>query len=103
MLRMDTWLTFLLENYPAYILGGDAADPSSVFRSFWNDYKHVEGDHPLFASNIPWDRAIPYQIHGDEGRGQNKIPFLVCSWQPVVGHRGLSYVNDTSRLVHVYL
>lgn len=100
-LRVETWLSFMLKEHPKLLLGGcsmEGREYEAVFTSFWNDYRRVDPSHPVFSSSIPLTHAVPYMLHGDEGRGANKIPFLVMSWQPVIGHRGLEYCNDTSLL-----
>jgi hypothetical protein len=53
-------------------------------------------DHPIFNSghDINFGTAIPIYIHGDEGRGLLKRPYMVISWQCVVGHGGLQVCND---------
>ena len=47
-------------------------------------------------------RCLPIFIHGDEGRGLARRPWMCISWQPVISFKGMDYVNDSSQLVIKY-
>ena len=46
--------------------------------------------------------CIPYHIHGDEGRGQLKRPYMVVSWQCVISHHGPQVCNESSFLISTF-
>lgn len=102
LVRMDSWLSYFMEHKPQMILGGcDNLEDGSferLFEDFWKDYAVLDPNHKLFSSNIPRTHAIPYMLHGDEGRGANKVPFLVISWQPLISFVGPDRCNDCTPL-----
>ena len=102
MLKISEWCKYLLQYKPQLILGGHETTGNwrPMFRQFWQHYKQVNPTHPLFSQSS-WDygACLPFMIHGDEGRGQLKRPFLVLSIQFAVGHGGLESTNDSSNLV----
>ena len=99
---MQTWCHFLLLDYPHMLLAGhDLADSEawqSDFREFWDKYRNVNPSHPIYSSDLDLGHCCPYAFHGDEGRGSARDPFLVCSFQPILSHLGLSFCNDSSCL-----
>ena len=100
ILPMRSWLTSLLKHCPRFLFcGSDALTPTveETFKSFWHDYRQCDHeDHPVYSSGKPLTHCIPYMLHGDEGRGARKIPFLVQSWQPVITHKGLHHTTTSS-------
>ena len=99
-LKMRSWATYLLRRYPAVLLGGhqlvDESGWGSMFRTFWTRYRSVDKNHWLYNTNIPWEECCPIAFHGDEGRSQGRIPFLVLSMQPIIGFLGLETCNDST-------
>ena len=53
----------------------------------------IDGEHPLFSSGIDTAATIPFMIHGDEGRGRNKLPLLTISFQGILSHYGSHRLN----------
>ena len=106
MIKLAEWCKYLLEFKPQLLLAGHGLgeDWKTTFQNFWSDYRIVCGDHPIF-SHPEFDHrtCIPYFIHGDEGRGQLKRPYMVISWQCAIGHGGIQTINDNSHLVRLDL
>ena len=102
LLRMDSWLKYFFTELPHMILGGCAVDDDAswrrMFSDFWDTYKQVDGGHQIFKTGYDLGSCIPYMLHGDEGRGQSFVPFLVISWQPVISFRGPTTYSDSSYL-----
>ena len=102
ILRMDSWCKFFLEKKPQLLLAGHTVDGDwpGTFLKFWNLYKKVDGTHPIYESGYDLSGCVPIYVHGDEGRGQLKRPYMVVSWQNVIGFGGMEKCNDTSYLVY---
>lgn len=101
-ITMQTWVSFLLENFPHILLGGHTLEEVNGWQrllyDFWRVYKDINPGHPVFSSDLDTRFLIPYVFHGDEGRGSSRVPFLVLSFQPFVSHKGMSECNDSSCL-----
>ena len=100
ILRMDQWAKLLFNQKPQLLLGGQVPDPQGkwkkLYYDFWSVYQNIHGDHPIFSrKDVDMGTCLPYMIHGDEGRGQLKRPYLVVSWQLLIGHNGLQATNDS--------
>ena len=103
VLTMSSWCKFFVQSKPQLLLAGCRVDQDwmRVFRSFWADYRLICPNHPVFTSVESMSQlgsCVPYYIHGDEGQGHNKRPYLVLSWQTAIGFKGLESCNDTSIL-----
>lgn len=99
VIPMRAWATYLLGNYPGYLLAGCSLKGEawqSVMHRFWDQYRISDPQHQIFESEFNLKFVVPYCIHGDEGRGHSREPFLVLSWQPLVGFKGLEELNDSS-------
>lgn len=99
---MKTWAACILKDYPKMLLAGfrleEASSWQNVFKDFWENYQHINPDHPIYSSTAAWELTIPYCFHGDEGRGLAKDPFLVLSFQPIISYLGMDVCNDSSPL-----
>lgn len=107
MIRMDSWLAYFLQQMPEVILGGHSLEDEGswrqMFQEFWATYRRIDPTHKIFADEgTDLSACIPYMLHGDEGRGACKKPFLVLSWQAVIGVRGPKYPNDSVQLATTY-
>ncbi|CAK9014188.1 Uncharacterized protein SCF082_LOCUS12240 [Durusdinium trenchii] len=100
-LRMRDWVRCLLRDTPQMLLAGhelsDFVGWQQVFTTFWDSYRMVNPNHVIFQElgDFPIACAIPYFIHGDEGRGYCRRPFMVESWQPVISYKGLDKINES--------
>lgn len=101
-LPMSTWAEYILTNYPKMLLGGFTLEKTSewqgTFHYFWETYRGINPGHPIYHSVADWKHTIPYCFHGDEGRGLGRDPFLVLSFQPLIGFKGMDTCNDSSHL-----
>ena len=64
---------------------GSASEPSFQAMTF---FRIAE------AHGIPLERVAPLYLHGDEGRGKKRAPFLVVSWHACLG-QGTQLANET--------
>lgn len=106
IIRLDSWAHYILRYKPTLLLGGYMLNEvdawTSMFRNFWDDYKVVNAAHPCFNDCHSWEgglsRAVPYMVHGDEGRGLHRRPFLLISMQPVISHLSANVCNESTPL-----
>lgn len=99
IISMRTWATYLLQHHPGYLLGGNDLDNPywpKMLKKFWDTYRSIDPQHAIYSSSLDTRYVVPYCFHGDEGRGSGRVPFLVLSWQPIVGLKGLDQCNDSS-------
>lgn len=96
-LSMRSWITLLMERYPEFLLGGFKVEEESKwreqFRLFWQKYRAFDGSHSVFTDGTNLEFAIPYFIHGDEGRGLGHQPLMVEAWQTAISYKGVGYTN----------
>ena len=78
------WLRYLLTDNVSLLCGdGPVAER---FASFWAGYRLAHPRHQVFTARATeLDRVVPLYLHGDEGRGQKKSPYLVLSIQSPIG------------------
>lgn len=100
VLELSEWCKYFIANKPELLLGGHTLkeDWQGMLRQFWEDYRVTCPQHPLFSRDVDPGTFVPYFIHGDEGRGQLKRPYMVVSWQCMISHAGPGVCNDTSYL-----
>ena len=104
IIRITDWAHVLLSRNPEFMLGGmrlheDALGWQTMLSNFWQEYKCIDGSHPVFHLD-GFDPAfsIPYALHGDEGAGLRKKPFLVESFQPIISVKGPFHTNESGWL-----
>ena len=99
VVHFSQWLECMLNRGGELILGGHHISKQhawqSTFDQFWLDYKNVDSGHPIFSKVDPMNRKfyIPYTVHGDEGRGRNKVPVLIESFCPIISYKGIEFTN----------
>ena len=100
MLTVSDWVRYLVSHKPQLLLAGSSVDGAwrDTFSGFWRKYRQIDGSHPIYSESFDYSSCIPILLHGDEGRGHLRRPFLVLSFQCLIGHQGLETVNDTSLL-----
>ena len=76
------------------LCGAPLVGPGAAF----DNYRRVDEHHPVFTTGVELGRVVPYALHGDEGRGLRGKPYLVESWQPIIGVAGPDYTNESSQL-----
>ena len=54
---------------------------------FGKRFYQSQPEHELFMCSQPkpWDRCVPYYVHGDEGRGLRNRPLMVEAFQVAIG------------------
>ena len=94
ILRPSDWARCIFKGGGHFLLGGSSLDDVQVFQDsleeFWKRFKMVEPDLQFEGSPR---LAIPYTLHGDEGRGKGKKPVLVLSLQPILTNSDMSKSN----------
>ena len=102
IIRITDWARAILSRNPAYLLGGlrleDGLGWQQQFSSFWSSYRSIDPAHPAYSEGLDLSRTIPYALHGDEGRGLRSKPFLVESFQPIIGKNGIFVTNESGYL-----
>ena len=88
-LKLESWCEFMITHNCWHIMCGlarpDHQRECAILSEFWKRYRALYPNHQLWASNLDWSRTAPLLLHGDEGRGRKKSPFLVCSWHSALG------------------
>ena len=69
-----------------------------IFGNFWAVYQTIDEGHPVFSAGLDLGRVVPYALHGDEGKGLRGRPYLVESWQPIIGVAGPHHTNESTQL-----
>ena len=108
VLPMKSWIPLLMEQFPQVLLGGHMLEQESKWRSllrfFWGTFQQCDPNHPVFTDGTDLETAIPYMIHGDEGRGLRRQPFMVQAWQLVLSWKGLAKTNTSGpHCLHIIL
>lgn len=91
ILKLTSWAETIFNHGGHFFMRGRSFDTVLKFQEelldFWTKYAKAEGDHPFFCKvtdRNSWPQYIPIAIHGDEGRGRQKQPVLVISYQPLL-------------------
>ena len=88
-LKLQDWCQFLVDKNCWHIVAGlarpDPVRERAILTEYWTRFRALHPEHSLFATDRDWRRTAPLLLHGDEGRGKKKSPFLVCSWHSVLG------------------
>ena len=93
VLRLKTWMDFLLRKHCIHICAGlkrpNQERQDAIFEEFWSRYKCSNPRHPVYdlerEGRLRLCRCIPIVYHGDEGRGRRRHPLLVTSFTPILG------------------
>ena len=97
----SSWFKFLLLNHPQVLLGGHelaaVSEWTQLFQDVWSRLKVIEASCYSEDLDALEDDAetcrIPIMVHGDEGRGRNKVTTMVIAVQPLVSWLGPEFVN----------
>lgn len=88
-LKLEHWCQFLVDKNCWHMVCGlvrpDPERERAILTEFWTRFRALHPDHGLFATDRDWSRTVPLLLHGDEGRGRKKAPFLICSYHSVLG------------------
>ena len=81
----EEWIRYLIQE-DSSLLSGPTGDPENNFHSFWQAFRMANGDHKVFELHPDkLERVVPCFVHGDEGRGQKKSPYMVVSFESCLG------------------
>ena len=98
ILRISDWVPCLVKHSPQAILAGhrleDVLGWQRAFQDFWKEYKLVNPTHCFYTDGLDAKFSVLFSVHGDEGRGYCRRPYLVESWQPVLGWKGKGATNE---------
>ena len=93
VLMMSDWARWILHmNLWHRLCGLSAPDPqrcSSIWTTFWERFRKIQPNHPVFSRDIPLGNICGLLLHGDEGRSQKKSAILCVSAHSALGF-GLS-------------
>ena len=93
MIKLENWLKFHLHYDTWHIMAGlrksNPARQMKIFETFWERYRKLRPHHQIFKfiddNSIDTGRLCPVLVHGDEGRGRKRAPYLVCAYHSVLG------------------
>ena len=93
VLRLKDWISFIVKHNAWHIFVGlykaDRDRERAILCEFWARYREVMPRHKMWAlvdaGQLDLSRCAPLLLHGDEGRGRKRSPFLVLSWHSVLG------------------
>ena len=93
MIRLQDWLSFHLEYDTWHLMAGlQKPNPErqhAIFSEFWKRFQGLRPNHEIFgiiaAKGIDTGRLCPVVLHGDEGRGRKRAPYLVCAYHSFLG------------------
>lgn len=102
MLKLESWINFILSLNNWHILCGlhrpDPPRERAILSRFWDNFRKYEPGHAVWEmverGVLDLSRTAPLLIHGDEGRGRKRNPFLVLTWHCVLG-LGTDLANKT--------
>lgn len=90
VLYLSDWAECIFNGGGHFFLGGRSLDQLGEFQSilldFWEKF-HIADPNFGFCNEVPrseWHQAIPIALHGDEGRGRQKLPVMVMAAQTVI-------------------
>ena len=81
----SNWLRCIVSLDISILCGN--SNPQTSFRDFWEAFRLSNPSHKVFQVHSPEALAqvVPLYLHGDEGRGQKKSPYLVLSMESPIG------------------
>lgn len=89
-LSLMAWLQFFVHYRAWHMLCGlknsNPRREQQILLEFWKRFRRMRPTHSIFRRrDIDLSRCIPLLIHGDEGRGRKKAPFLCISYYSYIG------------------
>ena len=94
ILLLSSWLKLIFEKTNARMLcNGLPLGPqwNLELKAFWTLYRKVHPMHPIYRTPERLEWTLPFQYHGDEGRGKLHRAVLVCSYQPLLQWKGHTF------------
>ena len=97
MLQLTDWLKCGLAQASPLFLGGfhihEESSWRQLFFQFWQDYKSIDPGHPIYQGERDLGRFWPFTLHGDEGRGKNRVPIMLENYCPIIPRTGIQDTN----------
>lgn len=99
VLMLSSWLHVIFgRTTGAMLLNGFNLDQQDQWErelcSFWTMFRMVLPNHAIYQKSSDfWSRCIPFQYHGDEGRGKLRRQVLICSFAPALQSKGHSFLT----------
>lgn len=92
-IALRDWCQFLVDYNMWHLLVGlkkpDATRERAILAEFWKRYKLLYPQHQIWDTfqrhGVDPACCAPMLLHGDEGRGRKKAPFLVCAYHSMIG------------------
>lgn len=108
IIRFSDWFAKIMETHPSFFLGGydlhtQCKSYEDMFSYFWDNFEGVQATHPVYMEKTREERArcVPIALHGDEGRGLNKVPVLIVSFQVVIPSSGADQLAGSQNLSNI--
>ena len=93
VLMMSDWARYLIRMNLWHHLCGlsepDSQRSKLVWRTFWERFRKIVPNHPVFRRDIPLENTCALLLHGDEGRSKKKSAIMCISAHSCLGF-GLS-------------
>ena len=92
-IALKDWCEFLVKFNVWHVMLGlhnpDGDRERAILTEFWRKYRVLKPRHQIwdvFAKNkTDISRCCPVLLHGDEGRGRKRTPFLICNYHSFMG------------------
>ena len=105
VLKLSSWMRLIFSRSTgAMLLNGYTLEEQTSWQrellSFWTLFRTVLPNHPIYEKGPEfWARCIPFQYHGDEGRGKLRRQVLICSFAPALQSKGHSFLTRLLALI----
>ena len=100
ILLPSSWVDTIFKGGGHFLLGGSSLDNLETFQNslqrFWTNYQQLD---PAVVIRGSPRLAIPYCLHGDEGRGRGKKPIMVLSMQALITSLDMETSNLSGHLI----
>lgn len=93
VIHLSSWAEFLVNSNVWHVMLGlhqpDARRERKILLEFWRRFKIWKPNHQIWNEvsehSIDLSHTLPIILHGDEGRGRKRGPFLVCAYSSCIG------------------
>ena len=93
VIRLRDWCEFLVNYNVWHVMLGlynpDRRRERCILKEFWRRFKILKPDHQIWGEadkhKVDMSRCLPVALHGDEGRGRKRGPFLVVAYHSLIG------------------
>ncbi|CAK9032446.1 Uncharacterized protein SCF082_LOCUS20072 [Durusdinium trenchii] len=92
-LRLRDWCKWLVDLNLWHVVCGlreaNARRECAILTEFWQRFRTLQPCHQIWEcfakNNVDPGHCCPMIVHGDEGRGRKKAPFLVIAYSSMIG------------------